>query len=140
MTTTEISRFEVPVLSVEQAVVLKALAWRSRLAAKDIADLCAPPDAAQAGRHARPRATHRRTDHRPGASSGLIRRYVDPNPNCSHRCSQTHSRRAVFSETVPTESDDYLVMPTCRTSKIPRLTHGISSIPVTLAVATVALV
>ncbi|KSZ55972.1 hypothetical protein Z045_25865 [Rhodococcus pyridinivorans KG-16] len=33
-------RFEVPVPGVEQAAVLEALAWRSRLAAKDIADLC----------------------------------------------------------------------------------------------------
>ena len=40
LTTTEILRFEVPVPGVEQAVVLKALAWRSRLTAKDIADLC----------------------------------------------------------------------------------------------------
>ncbi|AYA24358.1 hypothetical protein C6369_007520 [Rhodococcus rhodochrous] len=40
LTTTETLRFEVPVPGVEQAVVLEALAWRSRLAAKDIADLC----------------------------------------------------------------------------------------------------
>ncbi|SMG54937.1 hypothetical protein SAMN02745947_04485 [Rhodococcus rhodochrous J3] len=40
LTTGETLRFEVPVPGVEQAVVLKALAWRSRLAAKDVADLC----------------------------------------------------------------------------------------------------
>ncbi|QHG85522.1 hypothetical protein D1O33_26390 (plasmid) [Rhodococcus rhodochrous] len=40
LTTTEILRFEAPVPGVEQAVVLKAFAWRSRLSAKDIADLC----------------------------------------------------------------------------------------------------
>ncbi|WP_229568850.1 hypothetical protein [Rhodococcus sp. RDE2] len=33
-------RFEVPIPDVEQAVVLKALSWRSRLAAKDVTDLC----------------------------------------------------------------------------------------------------
>jgi len=40
LTTTEILHCEVPLPGIEQAVVLKALAWRSRLAAKDIADLC----------------------------------------------------------------------------------------------------
>ncbi|MGV9718532.1 hypothetical protein [Rhodococcus pyridinivorans] len=40
MTVDETVRFEVPVPGVEQAAVLKALAWHSRLAAKDIADLC----------------------------------------------------------------------------------------------------
>ncbi|UTT50976.1 hypothetical protein [Rhodococcus gordoniae] len=40
LTTGETVRFGVPVPGVEQAVVLKALAWRSRLAAKDVADLC----------------------------------------------------------------------------------------------------
>lgn len=38
--TGETVRFGVPVPDVEQAVVLKAFAWRSRLAAKDVADLC----------------------------------------------------------------------------------------------------
>lgn len=33
--------FEVPIPDVEVAVVLKTLAWRSRRAAKDVADLCA---------------------------------------------------------------------------------------------------
>ena len=40
LTTGETPRFEVPVPGVEQAVVLKALAWHSRLATKDVADLC----------------------------------------------------------------------------------------------------
>ncbi|WP_137722810.1 hypothetical protein [Prescottella subtropica] len=40
LTTGEIQVFGVSVPDVESAVVLKALAWRSRLAAKDIADLC----------------------------------------------------------------------------------------------------
>ncbi len=41
LTTSETLTFEVPVPDVEQAVVLKALAWRSRLAPKDVTDLCA---------------------------------------------------------------------------------------------------
>ncbi|NMD94834.1 hypothetical protein HF877_05375 [Rhodococcus sp. BL-253-APC-6A1W] len=41
LTTSETLLFEVPVPDVEQAVVLKALAWRSRLAPKDVTDLCA---------------------------------------------------------------------------------------------------
>ena len=40
VTTGETLRFEVPVPNVKQAVVLKALAWHSCPAAKDIADLC----------------------------------------------------------------------------------------------------
>jgi len=40
LTTDELLVFDVPVPDVEAAVVLKALAWRSRLAAKDVGDLC----------------------------------------------------------------------------------------------------
>ena len=40
LTTAETLVFDVPVPDVEAAVVLKALAWRSRLAAKDVGDLC----------------------------------------------------------------------------------------------------
>ncbi|WP_305091633.1 hypothetical protein [Prescottella sp. R16] len=40
LTTGEAVAFEVPIPDVEQAVVLKALSWRSRLAAKDVTDLC----------------------------------------------------------------------------------------------------
>lgn len=41
LTTDDTVVFDVPVPDVEAAVVLKALAWRSRRAAKDVGDLCA---------------------------------------------------------------------------------------------------
>lgn len=41
LTTDDTVVFDVPVPDLEAAVVLKALAWRSRLAAKDVGDLCA---------------------------------------------------------------------------------------------------
>ncbi|MBC2592381.1 hypothetical protein [Rhodococcus aetherivorans] len=40
LTTDDTVVFDVPVPDIEAAVVLEALAWRSRLAAKDVGDLC----------------------------------------------------------------------------------------------------
>ncbi|AOD24809.1 hypothetical protein IM25_23970 (plasmid) [Rhodococcus sp. p52] len=132
LTTTQTMTFDVTIPHVEQAIVLKALAWRSRLASKDVTDLCAlmaithdhrqhfpewKLDSARKGARGDAAQTlhdlasmvdrGRQRDGLtlpPGRFTALIRRYI-ADPNTGHVAGAPLSQRRASSEAV---SDDVL--------------------------------